>query len=94
MGINCLILEVNYGFEFKSHPELRQRRSDDHEGRRKRFLAACRENGIELVPQFMCLGHQSWEKNTHPLLTKYPELDLTPGAFPTTKASTAANGTR
>jgi hypothetical protein len=34
------------------------------------------------VPQFMCLGHQSWEKNTHPLLTKYPELDLTPGAFP------------
>ena len=24
MGINCLILEVNYGFEFESHPELRQ----------------------------------------------------------------------
>jgi hypothetical protein len=31
------------------------------------------------------LGHQSWEKNTHPLLTKYPELDLTPGAFPNNK---------
>jgi hypothetical protein len=43
---------------------------------------ACRENGIELVPQFMCLGHQSWSRNTFPLLTKYPELDLTPGAFP------------
>ena len=51
----------------------------------KRFLAACRENGIELVPQFMCLGHQSWAKNTQPLLTKYPELDLTPGAFPNNK---------
>ena len=23
LGINCLILEVNYGFEFQSHPELR-----------------------------------------------------------------------
>ena len=33
----------------------------------------------------MCLGHQSWAKNTGPLLTKYPELDLTPGAFPNNK---------
>ena len=24
LGINCLILEVNYSFEFRSHPELRQ----------------------------------------------------------------------
>ena len=24
LGINCLILEVDYGFEFQSHPELRQ----------------------------------------------------------------------
>jgi hypothetical protein len=45
-------------------------------------VATCRENGIELVPQFMCLGHQSWGDRTFPLLTKYPELDLTPGAFP------------
>jgi hypothetical protein len=48
----------------------------------RRFLAECRKNGIELVPQFMCLGHHSWGKNTHALLRKYPELDLTPGAFP------------
>ena len=33
----------------------------------------------------MCLGHQSWAENTFPLLTKYPELDLTPGAFPNNK---------
>ena len=25
LGINCLILEVNYRFEFQSHPELRHR---------------------------------------------------------------------
>ena len=35
MGINCLILEVNYGFEFQSHPELRQGERHDHEGRRE-----------------------------------------------------------
>ncbi len=45
-------------------------------------MRACQENGIALVPQFQCLGHQSWAKDTSPLLTKYPELDLTPGAFP------------
>jgi hypothetical protein len=82
MGINCLILEVNYGFKFQSHPELRQGERPITPAGAKRFLAACRGNGIELVPQFMCLGHQSWRGNTFPLLTKYPELDLTPGAFP------------
>jgi hypothetical protein len=82
MGINCLILEVNYAFEFQSHPELRDGKEPITKAGAGRFLQACRTNGIELVPQFMCLGHQSWAKNTHPLLTKYPELDLTPGAFP------------
>lgn len=82
IGVNCLILEVNYGFEFESHPELRQGERQITPAGAKRFLAACRENGIELVPQFMCLGHQSWSRNTFPLLTKYPELDLTPGVFP------------
>lgn len=82
LGINCIILEVNYGYEFESHPELRQgNRQISNEGA-KRFLEACRAHQIDLVPQFMCLGHQSWAKNTFPLLTKYPELDLTPGAFP------------
>jgi hypothetical protein len=85
MGVNCLILEVNYGFEFQSHPELRNGNRTISKDGAKRFLSACRENGIELVPQFMCLGHQSWAENTHPLLTKYPELDLTPGAFPDNK---------
>lgn len=82
MGVNCLILEVNYGFEFTSHPDLRQSERTISKPGAQRFLKVCRDNGIELVPQFMCLGHQSWEKNTHALLRKYPELDLTPGAFP------------
>jgi Glycosyl hydrolase family 20, catalytic domain len=85
MGLNCLILEVNYGFEFESHPELRHGDRQITKAGARKLLATCRENGIELVPQFMCLGHQSWAGNTFPLLTKYPELDLTPGAFPNNK---------
>jgi hypothetical protein len=81
MGINCLILEVNYGFEFESHPELRAGDRQITKAGARRLLETCRANGIELVPQFMCLGHQSWAGNTQPLLVKYPELDLTPGAF-------------
>ncbi|MGD9633607.1 MAG: family 20 glycosylhydrolase [Pirellulales bacterium] len=84
-GINCLILEVNYGFEFESHPELRAGKRPITKAGAARFAEACRANGIELVPQFQCLGHQSWAKNTGPLLTKYPELDLTPGAYPENK---------
>ena len=46
MGINTAILEVNYNFAFKSHPELR-RGSDPitREGAR-RFAATCRKLGI------------------------------------------------
>ena len=82
LGINCLILEVNYRFEFQSHPELRQGDRQISKQGAARLVRACRQHGIELVPQFQCLAHQSWAKNTFPLLTKYPELDLTPGAFP------------
>ena len=81
MGINVLILEVNYGFEYKSHPELRMGRVQiTHDGARG-LVEVCRKHGIRLIPQFNCLGHQSWAKRTFPLLTKYPELDMTPGAF-------------
>ena len=81
-GVNVLVLEVDYAFDFRSHPELRA--SDKPITRRgaRRFVQACRRYGISVIPQFQSLGHQSWAKNTFPLLTKYPELDSTPGAFP------------
>ena len=85
MSINCLILEVDYSFEFQFHPELRPGGRQITKAGARRFRAKCNDNGIELVPQFQCLGHQSWSKDTGPLLTKYPELDLTPGAFPGNK---------
>jgi hypothetical protein len=86
LGVNCLIIEVDYSYAFESHPELRQGDSPITKDGAKTFLAACRNNGIDLVPQFQCLGHQSWKEHTGPLLTKYPELDLTPGAFPENKS--------
>ena len=81
MGINTLILEVNYGFRYSSHPELRADSSAISPEGAKRFAAACHSNRIRLIPQFQCLGHQSWAGTTFPLLTKYPGLDLTPGAY-------------
>lgn len=80
-GLNVLILEVDYHYEFQTHPELRMKNYITKAGA-KRFADVCRANGIRLIPQFQCLGHQSWAKETFPLLTVYPELDLTPGAFP------------
>jgi hypothetical protein len=80
-GINVLILEVNYGFEYKSHPELRMGRAQITRDGARGLVEVCRKHGIRLIPQFNCLGHQSWAKRTFPLLVKYPELDMTPGAF-------------
>jgi hypothetical protein len=82
MGINVLILEVNYGFEYQSHPELRMGRSPITRDGARSFVETCRANGVRLIPQFNCVGHQSWAKTTFTFLTTYPELDLTPGAFP------------
>ncbi len=82
MGLNVIVFEVDYNFTFISHPELRW---GDHPVTRDaaRGLAkTCRENGIRLIPEFQCVGHQSWAKETYPLLMEYPHFDLTPGAFP------------
>ena len=83
-GVNLLVLELNYHFEFKSHPELA------HQGALsisdiKNLLASCKKAGIELVPQFNCYGHQSWAKSTFKLLTEYPEFDESPGKYPNNK---------
>lgn len=81
-GVNMLILEVDYSFAYHSHPELRSGgRVITRDGARH-FLKACRRSQMLLVPQFQCFGHQSWAETTFALLTRYPEFDLTPGAFP------------
>ena len=84
-GINVVILEVDYNFKFKSHPELRRGTDPITRDGARRFAALCKKLGIRLIPQFQSLGHQSWEAETFPLLTVYPKFDLTPGAFPNNK---------
>jgi hypothetical protein len=81
-GLNVLVLEVDYSFEFRSHPELRGAGHPITKDGAQRFVKACRKQGLTVIPEFQCVGHQSWEKETYHLLTRYPELDLTPGAFP------------
>ncbi len=80
-GINTLITEVNYGYEYKSHPELRTDNPSTPE-QIKKLVSECKKHKIRLIPQFQCLGHQSWSKTTYPLLLKYPQFDETPGKYP------------
>jgi len=81
-GINVIILEVDYNFAFKSHPELRRGTDPITRDGARRFAAVCKKLGIRLIPEFQSVGHQSWKAETFPLLTVYPKFDLTPGAFP------------
>jgi hypothetical protein len=85
MGVNVLIVEIDYHYNFKSHPELRGGTSVITGDGAGKFAAVCKRHGVRLIPQFQSLGHQSWGARTSPLLTAYPELDLTPGAFPGNK---------
>jgi hypothetical protein len=78
LGVNVLILEVNYKYAFQSHPELRARGANLTKADARELAQLCANHGIRLIPQFNCLGHQSWAKTTFPLLVKYPELDETP----------------
>lgn len=83
-GVNVLIVEVNYSFAYDSRPELRDATVVD-KTRAASLARACRAVNIRLIPQFSCLGHQSWAEHTFPLLTRYPDLDETPGQFPGNK---------
>jgi hypothetical protein len=77
LGVNVVILEIGYGYAFTSHPELARPGGITREQARS-LAKACNDKGIRLIPLFNCLGHQSWAKTTHPLLTQYPEFDETP----------------
>jgi len=76
-GVNVVVIEVNYSFEFQSHPELCQgkfiTRRTAHQ-----LAATARQNGIRLIPEFNCLGHQSFGRRIEPLLKTHPEFSETP----------------
>ncbi|HEX5026390.1 MAG TPA: family 20 glycosylhydrolase [Agriterribacter sp.] len=75
--VNTLILRVDFNYQYKSHPELRDSialSSIDV----KKIVAACRANAMKVIPQVNLLGHQSWANKTYNLLLKYPQFDETP----------------
>jgi hypothetical protein len=80
-GVNHLIFQIDYGYEYKTHPELVAKNAYTRT-QIKSLVTACREAGIKLIPLLNCLGHQSWAKTTHQLLTVYPEFDETAGLYP------------
>jgi hypothetical protein len=76
-GVNTLVVEFNYGFNFQSRPEFADPSALGRDDVRQ-IVQACREKGIALVPQVNCLGHQSWAEWNGRLLEKHPEFDETP----------------
>jgi len=80
-GVNVVILEVGYNFEFKSHPELIQTKFITQADARE-FVRFCRECGVRVIPQFNCLGHQSWRHTLYPLLTEYRDMEEPPDDAP------------
>jgi glycosyl hydrolase family 20 len=81
VGVNAVVVEVDYSFDFQSHPELRPPQFVTRASAQE-LAAEARAHGIRLIPQINCLGHQSWSRNTGQLLAKHPEFDETPGQFP------------
>lgn len=76
LGVNTLCLEFNPGYNYQCFPEL----ANGSFGRAdaQKVAAAAREAGIEIIPLFMCLGHQGWRFKKNTLLKVHPEFDETP----------------
>lgn len=75
--VNTLILRIDFNYQYKSHPELRDSAAlSKHDV--KKILEACKKDGISIIPQINLLGHQSWAAKTEKLLQVYPEFDETP----------------
>ena len=83
-GVNTLILEFGYDYDFQSRPEFANPSALGKDDVQK-IVAACREKRIDLIPQINCLGHQSWSRINGRLLQKHPEFDETPGKYPDNK---------
>lgn len=83
-GVNTLILEFNFSFNFTSRAEFASPGAPGKDDVAK-IVKACKESGIALIPQVNCLGHQSWAKRNGAFLSKHPEFDETPGKFPENK---------
>jgi hypothetical protein len=80
-GVNTLVLELDYRFQFTKRPEVAEPGALSAE-QVKAIADACKAAGVRLIPSINLLGHQSWAKNTGGLLRAHPEFDETPGKYP------------
>jgi hypothetical protein len=80
-GINTLVLEFDYHYQVRSHPEVTDPDALSKEDV-KQIVSACREARVHLIPLLGLLGHQSRGNVTFGLLRSHPEFDETPGKFP------------
>lgn len=80
-GVNILILEVNYHYQYTKRPEVVDSDALSNSDM-KAIVQACRDSGVKLIPMINMLGHQSWAKTTFGLLRAHPEFDETPGKYP------------
>src|ERR1022692_3493995 len=76
-SVNALILRVDYGFQFTSHPEVADQNGLSKEQAQK-IATICKKHQIRIIPLINLLGHQSWQSNCGRLLKAYPEFDETP----------------
>ena len=76
-GVNVVIVEVNYSFDFKSHPELRTKNfvTRPHV---KQLVTAAKKFNICLIPELDCFGHQGNRNHVLPLLEQHPEFTEPP----------------
>jgi hypothetical protein len=75
--VNVLVLRVDYNYQYKTHPELRDSIALSEQDV-KTIVKACRAHSIRIIPQINLLGHQSWANKPGKLLAVYPEFDETP----------------
>lgn len=83
-GVNTVVAEIDYNYAFKKRPEFREKNVLSKEDA-SRLAEACHRVGVRLIPQFNCLGHQSWAGQTFPLLARRPDFDETPDEYPDNK---------
>jgi len=76
-GLNTLILRVDWGYEYQSHPRLVGEHPLNYSDVKK-LVRCCKDHAIRLIPQINLLGHQSWATKPGKLLEVYPEFDETP----------------
>jgi hypothetical protein len=82
--VNTLVVEFDYKFKFKKHPEIAEWDAYS-EAQVKEVAQACRDAHVRLIPQINLIGHQSWAENTESLLRVHPEFDETRGKYPKNK---------